>query len=242
MRKGSNDRSRPGVPLFTLRVPTSRPLPLHYQGLFGFYLAGRGGASTRIVRNARGCRAGRERGTGRWAGGRQSTGARSGRAGCCAAALAGGAWNRLGPTACPPPVPRRLHQRHPPAPIPGGRTTSMSTTITSCPGHGPVGTTQGDAQILDACRGGCELAQSTDFIIASDDATFGQPEVMPASRHGQKITVLSAMTDRPDPYVDECLGLAPEGFPRSPIRWQRPGRVACGPAGSSGQGLPSTTC
>ena len=29
-----------------------------------------------------------------------------------------------------------------------------------------------------AYGGGCELAQSTDFIIASDNATFGQPEAM----------------------------------------------------------------
>jgi enoyl-CoA hydratase len=29
-----------------------------------------------------------------------------------------------------------------------------------------------------AYGGGCEIAQSTDFIIASDDATFGQPESM----------------------------------------------------------------
>jgi enoyl-CoA hydratase len=29
-----------------------------------------------------------------------------------------------------------------------------------------------------AYGGGCELAQSTDFIIASNNATFGQPEVM----------------------------------------------------------------
>src|SRR3954447_24475171 len=29
-----------------------------------------------------------------------------------------------------------------------------------------------------AYGGGCEIAQSTDFIIASDDATFGQPEAM----------------------------------------------------------------
>jgi enoyl-CoA hydratase/carnithine racemase len=29
-----------------------------------------------------------------------------------------------------------------------------------------------------AYDGGCELAQSTDFIIASDTATFGQPEAM----------------------------------------------------------------
>jgi enoyl-CoA hydratase len=29
-----------------------------------------------------------------------------------------------------------------------------------------------------AYGGGCEIAQSTDFIIASDNATFGQPEVM----------------------------------------------------------------
>ena len=29
-----------------------------------------------------------------------------------------------------------------------------------------------------AYGGGCELAQSTDFIIASDTATFGQPEAM----------------------------------------------------------------
>ena len=30
----------------------------------------------------------------------------------------------------------------------------------------------------NAYGGGCELAQSTDFIIASDNATFGQPEAM----------------------------------------------------------------
>ena len=29
-----------------------------------------------------------------------------------------------------------------------------------------------------AYGGGCEIAQSTDFIIASDNATFGQPEAM----------------------------------------------------------------
>src|SRR5438874_1679437 len=29
-----------------------------------------------------------------------------------------------------------------------------------------------------AYGGGCELAQSTDFIIASDNAIFGQPEAM----------------------------------------------------------------
>ena len=29
-----------------------------------------------------------------------------------------------------------------------------------------------------AYGGGCEMAQSTDFIIASDNATFGQPEAM----------------------------------------------------------------
>jgi enoyl-CoA hydratase len=33
-----------------------------------------------------------------------------------------------------------------------------------------------------AYGGGCELAQSTDFIIASNNATFGQPEAMPGGR------------------------------------------------------------
>ncbi len=42
-----------------------------------------------------------------------------------------------------------------------------------------------------AYGGGCELAQSTDFIIACDTATFGQPEAMLGLAAGGGLPALS---------------------------------------------------
>jgi hypothetical protein len=81
-----------------------------------------------------------------------------------------------------------------------------------------------------AYGGGCEIAQSTDFIIASDNATFGQPEAMIGLAAGGGSPVLLPRLLPPGKAA--AGGASHRGQDRRQLTHRGPGGQASRPGGS----------